>query len=659
MHRHLFRTDALCLYRLSELAYFVFTGFFVIMSLLSFRAVSLSFGGPFLLNQADFSLERGERVCILGRNGEGKSSLLKLLTGENIADSGEISRQQGLVIASLSQEVPHSLTGDVFDIVADGFGAAAGLLQKYHHLSHACELGDMDACMELGNIQSDMDAQNSWSLQHKVEQILSRMELDGNATLESLSGGRKRRVMLARALVQEPDILLLDEPTNHLDVASIQWLENFLASYNGTVIFISHDRAFIDRVATRVVELDRGILRSFVGSYSQYLIEKPQLLEAEAKQNAVFDKKLAEEEVWIRQGIKARRTRNEGRVRALIELRKERSDRRERVGNAQVTIQEAEKSGKLVFDIKNINVTAGDKVLVKNFSAMVMRGDKIGLLGENGIGKTSLIRVILGENPASQGVVHVGTKLEVAYFDQLRNQLDDEKTVIENIAHGSDFIEINGERKHALSYLQDFLFSPQRARTPVKALSGGERNRVLLARLFSRPSNVLVMDEPTNDLDIETLELLEERLMAYQGTVLLISHDRAFLDNVVTDTWAFMGNSVVEEFVGGYQDWLRQTSNRNIKVSNDTSPALTQPLQNKEKSTNTKRKLSYNEQRELEALPKKIATLEQEQQQLQHQLNDVNFYAQHPDNAVLASQRLGQIEEELLTLLERWTLLDA
>ena len=629
------------------------------MSLLSFRAVSLSFGGPLLLNQADFSLERGERVCILGRNGEGKSSLLKLLTGENLADSGEISRQQGLVIAALSQEVPHGLTGDVFDIVADGLGQAAGLLQKYHHLSHACELGDMEACTELGNIQHDMDAQDSWSLQHKVEQILSRMELDGNAALDSLSGGRKRRVMLARALVQEPDILLLDEPTNHLDVESIQWLETFLASYNGTAIFISHDRAFIDRVATRVVELDRGILRSFAGSYSQYLIEKPQLLEAEAKQNAVFDKKLAEEEVWIRQGIKARRTRNEGRVRALIELRKERGERRERVGTAQVSIQEAQKSGKLVFDIRNICVCAGNKTLVNDFSAIVMRGDKIGLLGENGVGKTSLIRVILGEDTPTQGSVQFGTKLEIAYFDQLRNQLDEEKTVLENIAHGSDFLDINGERKHALSYLQDFLFSPQRARTPVKALSGGERNRVLLARLFSKPSNVLVMDEPTNDLDIETLELLEERLMTYQGTVLLISHDRAFLDNVVTSTWAFMGNAKVEEFIGGYQDWLRQTSTRHAKVSSANTESRANPAQNKEKATNVKRKLSYNEQRELDALPTKVSALEQEQQQLQDKLNDVNFYAQQPNEAILASQRLGQIEEQLLTLLERWTELES
>ncbi|PTQ89693.1 ATP-binding cassette domain-containing protein [Agitococcus lubricus] len=636
------------------------------MALLTLRAVSLSFGGPALLHQVEFSLERGERVCILGRNGEGKSSLLKLINEEHHPDSGEMSRQQGLIIANLAQEVPHSLTGDVFEIVAGGLGQAAQLLQQYHHLNLACQHGDTDACLALGDIQAEMDSQDCWSLQHKVEQVLSRMELDGNASLASLSGGRKRRVMLARALVQEPDILLLDEPTNHLDVNSIQWLENFLASYNGTVIFISHDRAFIDKVATRVVELDRGQLRSFTGSYSQYLAEKPQLLEAEAKQNALFDKKLAEEEVWIRQGIKARRTRNEGRVRALIELRKERAQRRERIGHAQVSIQEADKSGKVVFDIHRLVVKAGDKLLVNDFSSTVMRGDKIGLLGENGVGKTSLIRALLGESPAASGQVKVGTKLEVAYFDQLRNQLDEEKSVLENIAHGSDFLDINGERKHALSYLQDFLFSPQRARTPVKALSGGERNRVLLARLFSKPSNVLVMDEPTNDLDIETLELLEERLMNYQGTLLLISHDRAFLDNVVTSTWAFMGNAVVEEFIGGYHDWLRQTAQKTVHSA--TKPhvsaqknSIATPIaeQNKEKATISKRKLSYNEQRELDALPQKIAALEQEQHALQTKLNDADFFIKQAQDALQASQRLADIEEELLLLLERWTELES
>ena len=636
------------------------------MSLLSLRAVTLGFGGPSLLNKADFSVEQGERVCILGRNGEGKSSLLKLIMGENLPDSGEVTRQQKLVMSSLTQEVPSTLTGDVFDIVASGVGESAALLQKYHHFSHACELGDDEACMEMAHLQSDMDAQNCWSLQHRVDQILSRMELDGNAQLQELSGGRKRRVMLARALVQEPDILLLDEPTNHLDVNSIQWLENFLASYNGTVIFISHDRAFIDRVATRVVELDRGILRSFVGSYSQYLIEKPALLDAEAKQNAVFDKKLAEEEVWIRQGIKARRVRNEGRVRALEALRRERSERREKIGTAQVSVQEAEKSGRLVFDIQHLTVKAGDNILVRDFSTSVVRGDKIGLLGDNGIGKTSLIRVILGEDSAESGIVHLGTKVEVAYFDQLRNQLDEEKSVLENIAFGSDFLEINGERKHALSYLQDFLFSPQRARTPVKALSGGERNRVLLARLFSKPSNVLVMDEPTNDLDIETLELLEERLANYQGTLLLISHDRAFLDNVVTSTWAFMGNAVVEEFVGGYQDWLRQTIDRPSTATTRTStnnpkaePVVVTIAQNKEKVTNPKRKLSYNEQRELESLPKKIAALEQEQSTLQAKLDDAAFHSKQAAQALLASQRLAVIDEELLELLDRWTVLES
>jgi len=563
------------------------------MALLTLRSVSLGFGGPLLLDKADFSLERGERLCILGRNGEGKSTLMKILAGELQPDAGEVVRQQNLTIATMPQEVPRGLDGDVFDIVAAGLGEPAKLLQQYHHLSHACEHGDAEACERMLDIQSDMDAHDSWSLQQRVEEVLSRMELDGDAALDSLSGGRKRRVLLAQALVQQPDILLLDEPTNHLDVASIQWLETFMGGYNGTVVFISHDRAFLDKVSTRVVELDRGRLRSFTGSYSQYMAEKPQLLEAEAKQNALFDKKLAEEEVWIRQGIKARRTRNEGRVRALIELRRERAERRERVGNASISIQEAEKSGRLVLDIHNLSVKAGDRELVRGFNATVMRGDKIALLGENGVGKTSLIRVLLGEAPAAGGDIKRGTKLEVAYFDQLRNQLDEEKSVLDNIAGGSDFIDINGERKHALSYLQDFLFTPQRARTPVKALSGGERNRVLLARLFSRPSNLLVMDEPTNDLDIETLELLEDKLDAYQGTLLLISHDRAFVDNVVTGSWAFLGNGQVEEFVGGYTDFLRQTAGRTATLATEKaqvreSNVSTAP-ENKEKLSNPKR----------------------------------------------------------------------
>jgi ATP-binding cassette subfamily F protein uup len=632
------------------------------MALLTLRSLSLGFGGPLLLDKADFSLERGERLCILGRNGEGKSTLMKILAGELQPDSGEVSRQQGLTIATMPQEVPKGLEGDVFDIVASGLGEPAKLLQQYHHLSHACELGDADACEKLLAIQSDMDDHDSWSLQQRVEEVLSRMELDGDAALDSLSGGRKRRVLLAQALVQQPDVLLLDEPTNHLDVASIQWLENFMGNYNGTVVFISHDRAFLDRVSTRVVELDRGRLRSFTGSYSQYMAEKPQLLEAEAKQNALFDKKLAEEEVWIRQGIKARRTRNEGRVRALIELRRERAERRERVGNASISIQEAEKSGKLVLDIHDLTVKAGDRELVKGFNATVMRGDKIALLGENGVGKTSLIRVILGEDPAAGGQIKRGTKLEVAYFDQLRNQLDEEKSVLDNIAGGSDFIDINGERKHALSYLQDFLFTPQRARTPVKALSGGERNRVLLARLFSRPSNLLVMDEPTNDLDIETLELLEDKLDAYQGTLLLISHDRAFVDNVVTGSWAFMGDGRVEEFVGGYSDWLRQTAGRAsppvVAKPAGTGSTPAPVAENKEKLSIPKKKLSYNDQRELAALPGRIAALETEQTGLQQRLDDSGLFVRDPEGALAATRRLAEIEEELLILLERWTELE-
>ena len=632
------------------------------MALVTLRALSLGFGGPKLLDGADFQLERGERVCILGRNGEGKSTLLKILAGELTPDSGEVALQQGLVVAAMPQEVPVGLQGDVFDIVASGLGEPARLLQRHHHLSLACEHGDNDACSALGDLQADMDAHDSWTLQQRVEEILSRMELDGAAALDSLSGGRKRRVLLAQALVQQPDVLLLDEPTNHLDVASIQWLENFLAAYNGTVVFISHDRAFLDRVATRVVELDRGRLRSFNGGFSQYMAEKPQLLEAEAKQNALFDKKLAEEEVWIRQGIKARRTRNEGRVRALIALRRERADRRERIGSAAIAVQEAEKSGRLVLDIRNLTLRFGERTLVRDFSASIMRGDKIALIGENGVGKTTLVRALLGEIPAQGGSVRQGTKLEVAYFDQLRNQLDEDKSVLDNIAGGSDWIEVNGERKHALAYLQDFLFTPQRARTPVRALSGGERNRVLLARLFSRPANLLVMDEPTNDLDVETLELLEERLDAWKGTLLLISHDRAFVDNVVTGCWAFMGDGRVEEFVGGYSDWLRQTANRAPTVpakEKSVPPHTPNVKENNEKPGSPRRKLSYNDQRELAAMPDRIAALEAEQTALQARINDPTIFTRDPDGALAATERLAAIEEELLNLLERWTALES
>ncbi len=527
------------------------------MAYITLRDVQLAFGGPALLDGANFTLERGERVCLIGRNGEGKSTLLKLIEGSLLPDRGEVSIQNGLTISMLAQDVPMD-HGKVADIVAEGAGEAAQVLKAYHEASDACVLGDMTACDRMGELQHKLDQLDGWTLENKVNTILGKMGLDPNADLADLSGGRKRRVLLARALLTQPDVLLLDEPTNHLDVESIEWLEKFLLDQNNlTLLFISHDRSFVDRLATRIVELDRGQLRSFEGNYSRYLELKAQQLEAEEKQNALFDKKLAEEEAWIRQGIKARRTRNEGRVRALKALREESKARRFQQGKVNMATQEANRSGKLVFDIEHLRVEYNGHPIIKDFSALVLRGDRIGLVGDNGVGKTTLIKAILGEIEHG-GSVKTGTQLEIAYFDQLRNQLDLEKSVAANVSEGSDFVDVNGQRRHIFSYLQDFLFSPERARTPVKALSGGERNRILLAKLLLKPSNLIVMDEPTNDLDMVTLELLEDMLSEYKGTLLLISHDRAFMDNVVTSTWVFDGKGNIDEYIGGYQDYLLQ-----------------------------------------------------------------------------------------------------
>jgi ATP-binding cassette subfamily F protein uup len=629
------------------------------MALLTLRDIQLAFGGPAVLDGASLSIERGERVCIIGRNGEGKSTLLKLASGELLPDKGEIAKQGGLRISMLEQDVPMT-AGKVADIVAGGAGPIAQVLIDYHHESEACSLGDMDACERMSDLQSKLDDGDGWALERQVETILGKMHLDGNADIADLSGGRKRRVLLARALLTQPELLLLDEPTNHLDVESIEWLEQFLLDWsNLTLMFISHDRAFVDRVATRIVELDRGVLRGYEGNYARYLELKAQQLEAEEKQSANFDKKLAEEEVWIRQGIKARRVRNEGRVRALESLREEHKARRSQQGNVALTVQDANRSGKLVFDIENITVGFDDKTLVENFSAMVMRGDKIGLIGDNGVGKTTLIRALLGEMELKNGSVKTGTQLDVAYFDQLRNQLDLEKTVLENISEGSDFIEINGNRRHILSYLQDFLFSPARARTPVKALSGGERNRVLLARLLIRPSNLLILDEPTNDLDMVTLELLEEAIASYPGTLLLISHDRAFVDQVVTSTWVFDGKGQVEEYIGGYKDYLAQRAVQQSmkKAAPAVAKAVSAP--STPKAIPKIVKLSYKDQRELDGLPAVIAALEAEQATLEGKLADGSWFRTDSVAAALASTRLTEIEQQILDQLERWTTLEA
>lgn len=625
------------------------------MAYITLRDVQLAFGGPALLDGANFNLERGERVCLIGRNGEGKSTLLKLIEGSLLPDAGEVSLQNGITIAMLAQDVPMD-SGKVADIVADGAGEAAAVLKAYHEASDACVLGDMDACDRMGNLQHKLDQLDGWALENKVNAILSKMGLDPNADLADLSGGRKRRVLLARALLTQPDVLLLDEPTNHLDVESIEWLEKFLLDQNNlTLLFISHDRAFVDSIATRIVELDRGVLRSYEGNYSRYLDLKAQQLEAEEKQNALFDKKLAEEEAWIRQGIKARRTRNEGRVRALKALREESKARRFQQGKVNMAAQEANRSGKLVFDIEHLQVAFGNQApIIKDFSTLVLRGDRIGLVGDNGVGKTTLIKAILGEIEHG-GSVKTGTQLEIAYFDQLRNVLDLEKSVKDNVSEGSDFVDVNGQRRHIYSYLQDFLFSPERARTPVKALSGGERNRILLAKLLLKPSNLIVMDEPTNDLDMVTLELLEEMLSDYKGTLLLISHDRAFMDNVVTSTWVFDGKGNIDEYIGGYQDYLQQRPDQTVvDQKSDVKKAVAKAEAAAAAPTAKKVKLSYKDQRALEQLPGEIEALEQEQTELAEKLADGSWFVTDADAATKASQRLAEIDEELLEKLERW-----
>ncbi|MCU4338377.1 ATP-binding cassette domain-containing protein [Acinetobacter dispersus] len=625
------------------------------MAYITLRDVHLAFGGPALLDGANFNLERGERVCLIGRNGEGKSTLLKLIEGSLLPDNGEVSIQNGLTVSMLAQDVPMD-SGKVADIVADGAGEASIVLKEYHEASDACVLGDMEACDRMGMLQHKLDQLDGWALENKVNSILSKMGLDPNADLADLSGGRKRRVLLARALLTQPDVLLLDEPTNHLDVESIEWLEKFLLDQNNlTLLFISHDRSFVDSIATRIVELDRGILRSYEGNYSRYLDLKAQQMEAEEKQNALFDKKLAEEEAWIRQGIKARRTRNEGRVRALQDLREQSKARRSQQGKVSMATQEANRSGKLVFEIEHLSVSYGQQPLIKDFSAIVLRGDRIGLVGDNGVGKTTLIKAILGEIEHG-GSVKTGTQLEVAYFDQLRNALDLEKTVMANVSEGSDFVDVNGNRRHIYSYLQDFLFSPERARTPVKALSGGERNRILLAKLLLKPSNLIVMDEPTNDLDMVTLELLEEMLSDYKGTLLLISHDRAFMDNVVTSTWVFDGKGNIDEYIGGYQDYLEQRPDQ--KVVDQKSDVKKAQAKAEAAAAPKKVKLSYKDQRELEQLPAEIEKLETEQAELSEKLADGSWFVSDANAATAASQRLAEIEEVLLEKLERWDILE-
>ncbi|MFA7243552.1 MAG: ATP-binding cassette domain-containing protein [Sulfuricellaceae bacterium] len=630
------------------------------MPLITLEKTSLAFGHVPLLDQADFLLDPLERVGLIGRNGTGKTSMLRIIAGVAQADDGRVWRAPGLKLGFVPQEPSLHPDSTVFEAVSQGLGTLSQVLIDYHAVTHAMGEADadMDALLErMQTLQHDLEAQDGWSVQARVETVMSRLALPEDAKISALSGGWKKRVALARALVAEPDVLVLDEPTNHLDLAAIEWLEAMLKDFGGSVLFITHDRRFLDNIATRIIELDRGKLASFPGNFTAYQARKADMLAAEAVMDAKFDKVLAQEEVWIRKGVEARRTRNEGRVRRLEQLRRERAARREQSGTVVLNVDQGERSGKLVAELENVYKSFGDKTVIRDFSARIQRGDKIGLLGPNGAGKTTLLRLILGELEADSGAVRLGTKLAVAYFDQLREQLIDEATLADVISQGNDFIDIGGVKKHVISYLGDFLFPPQRARAQVKSLSGGERNRLLLARLFTRPANVLVLDEPTNDLDIETLELLEELLLDYSGTLFLVSHDRAFLDNVVTSVIAYEGEGRWQEYAGGYQDWAR------CRAAALTKPEKKSPETPKTKppaeKPATKIKLTFKENRELEVLPGQIEALEKEQQEIGLKLADGELYRTAPQEATRLQARHAEIDDLLLANMARWEELEA
>jgi ABC transport system ATP-binding/permease protein len=623
------------------------------MSLIQLQCVDFSIGGPLLLENVNLTIEARERVCIVGRNGEGKSTLMKLIAGELHADDGEVRVQNGVVVARMAQEVPQATSGSVFDVVADGLGDLGHLLARYHHLLAE---GDLDA---LGDVQHQIEAQHGWDLDRRVADVLTKLELPSDTDFAALSGGMKRRVLLAQALVRKPDVLLLDEPTNHLDIEAIGWLEGFLKQFDGSIVFVTHDRSFLRALATRIVEIDRGQVTSWPGDYDNYLRRREERLHAEAQANALFDKKLAQEEVWIRQGIKARRTRNEGRVRALKALRRERSERRELGGNAKMSLANAQASGKKVIELNHVHQAYGGRVLIDDLDTTIMRCDRVGIIGPNGAGKSTLLKILLGELKPQHGDVALGTGLQIAYFDQHRAQLNDALNALDNVAEGREYIELNGQRKHIIGYLQDFLFSPERARAPITRLSGGERNRLLLAKLFAQPSNLLVMDEPTNDLDVETLELLEELLTEYKGTLLLVSHDREFLDNVVSSTLVLEGDGKVGDYVGGYSDWLRQQpaarkSEGAVDASRESKPAPQTPTA----TATPKRKLSYKETRELEELPKRIEALEADIALRSDAMNEPTFFQQDSVAIVKANEALAALQGELDRAYARWAELD-
>ncbi|BES84696.1 ABC transporter ATPase [Pectobacterium araliae] len=632
------------------------------MSLISVAGAWLSFSDAPLLDNTELHIEENERVCLVGRNGAGKSTLLKILAKDIPLDDGRIIYEQDLIVARLQQDPPRDVAGSVFDFVAEGVAAQAGYLKDYHAMLRLVETDPSEKNLnQLAKLQDILEHQGLWQLESRIHEVLEQLGLSADAPLASLSGGWLRKAALGRALVSSPRVLLLDEPTNHLDIETIDWLETFLKTFQGSIVFISHDRSFIRNMATRIVDLDRGKLVSWPGNYEKYLEGKEEALRVEDLQNAEFDRKLAQEEVWIRQGIKARRTRNEGRVRALKAMRQDRAQRREVMGSAKMQVEEAARSGKIVFELEDVSYQIDNKILTRNFSAQVQRGDKIALVGPNGCGKTTLLKLMLGGLEPVSGRVHCGTKLEVAYFDQHRAELDPERTVMDNLAEGKQEVMVNGRSRHVLGYLQDFLFHPKRAMTPVKALSGGERNRLLLARLFLKPSNLLILDEPTNDLDVETLELLEELIESYQGTVLLVSHDRQFVDNSVTECWIFEGEGKISRFVGGYFDAQQQRATT-TPLRTTTAPAVTAPVATANTAPSAKRntgKLSYNHQRELEQLPLRIEQLEQDIASLQAQMNDASFFSRPHDETQSVLTALAEAESALEACFARWEALEA
>jgi ATP-binding cassette subfamily F protein uup len=623
------------------------------MAVIGLQDVSLAFGGPALFDRLNLQLEAGDRVALLGRNGVGKTTLMKVLAGQLKPDSGLVVYQKGVRVALLPQEVPPDITGNLFDLVLSGLGGRAKLLSDYHHVNHRLQTEYSEHLMkELDRLQSEMDRHSAWETSRQVEDVIAHMKLDPESLFENLSGGQKKRALLAKALVLKPDVLMLDEPTNHLDIESIDWLEAFLKEYQGTVIFVTHDRMFMQRLATKIIELDRGRLYSGACDYETFLERKQMALDAEASERAQFEKKLAQEEIWIRQGIRARRTRNEGRVTALERMREKKRAQRQVMGTVRMKAQEAERSGQLVIKAEGLTHSYGETLLIRNFSAEIMRGDKIGLIGPNGSGKTTLLRILLGELKPQRGTVCPGTNLQVAYYDQLREQFDEDKTVMENVCGAGDTVTLNGRPRHVLGYLQDFLFPPDRARSPVRVLSGGERNRLFLARLFTKPSNLLVMDEPTNDLDVETLELLEELLIEYAGTVLLVSHDRAFLNHVVTSTIVLEGNGILNEYPGGYDDWVKMGRSKRITRENDrTTPTP--------KKKETPAGLSASEKRELEKIPEKIQQIEAEQVKLYALLADPVSYRKGHVFMIQTQEAADSLARKIQELYARWEHLES